>query len=113
MKRIIIIFILFICFPIYAENANMFFPSLKSDKILPTHEVIQTLNIKEEDAAVLFLQQALDSDFSYEWVEKYFYEGTKEALTRVFTNFFNSNLPLKKSDYLIGKIIYENSMTSI
>jgi len=113
MKRTVILLILFCCLPIFAENANTFFPSQKNDKILPNHEILQTLNSKENDFSVIFLQKALSSPFSYEWVEKYLYEGTKEALTRVFTEFLESTLPLQNSDYLIGKLINENSMTSI
>jgi len=113
MKKIVIILILFVSFPLFAESANVFFPSLSNGKILPKHKIINNLNTKEQDSAVIFLQQALDLKFSYEWVDKYLYEETKEALTRVFTNFFEANLPLSKSDYLIGNFIYENSMTSI
>jgi len=113
MKRIAIVLILFCCLPLFAENANIFFPSQRNEKILPNHEILKNLNEQEEEDSVIFLQQALDSSFSYEWVENYLYEGTREALTRVFTNFLETNLPLHKTNYLIGKIINENSMTSI
>lgn len=91
-----IVVILAPCFA--ASNAREFFPGKRnaSNSVYPLDNVIGSVCAHDKSPEHVLVSELLESEFSFDWAEKYLHPDTKAALVKIITPVFSEILPCKE-----------------
>lgn len=81
-----------------ASNAREFFPGKRnaSNSVYPVDNTIGTVSAHDKTPEHILVSELLESEFSFEWAEKYLHPDTKAALVKIVTPVFTEILPCKE-----------------